>query len=79
LGDHPEDIPLLARYFTKKYAEKMDRTIDEIPANTMEALVSLAWPGNVRELENFIEHSVILSRGPSLRAPLSELRTDGIS
>jgi DNA-binding NtrC family response regulator len=30
----------------------------------------------VRELENFIERSVILSRGPSLRAPLSELRTN---
>ena len=40
----------------------------------MKALVSWPWPGNVRELENFIERSVILSRGPSLRAPLAELR-----
>ena len=40
----------------------------------MRALVSWPWPGNVRELENFIERSVILSRGPSLRAPLAELR-----
>jgi formate hydrogenlyase transcriptional activator len=38
--------------------------------------VSWYWPGNVRELENFIERSVILSRGPSLRAPLAELRGD---
>ena len=30
----------------------------------------------MRELENFIERSVILSRGPSLRAPLSELRNN---
>ena len=42
----------------------------------MKALVSWSWPGNVRELENFIERSVILSRGPGLRAPLSELRAD---
>src|ERR1700682_1654755 len=42
----------------------------------MRALMSWSWPGNVRELENFIERSVILSRGPSLRAPLSELRAD---
>ncbi len=74
LRDHPEDIPLLARHFTKKYAAKMDRTIDKIPSDTMRALVSWPWPGNVRELENFIERSVILSRGPSLRAPLAELR-----
>ncbi len=74
LRDHPEDIPLLARHFTKKYAAKMDRTIDKIPSDAMRALVSWPWPGNVRELENFIERSVILSRGPSLRAPLAELR-----
>jgi PAS domain S-box-containing protein len=76
LRDHAEDIPLLARHFTRKYADKMDRKIDKIPAETMKALVSWSWPGNVRELENFIERSVILSRGPSLRAPLSELRAD---
>lgn len=74
LRDHPEDIPTLARHFTKKYAAKMDRTIENISAETMRALVSWPWPGNVRELENFIERSVILSRGPKLRAPLSELR-----
>jgi PAS domain S-box-containing protein len=77
LRDHAEDIPLLARHFVKKYAAKMDRTIDKIPADTMKALVNWSWPGNVRELENFIERSVILSRGPSLRAPLAELRADG--
>ncbi len=76
LRDHPEDIPILARYFTKKYAAKMDRTIDKIPADTMKALMNWSWPGNVRELENFMERSVILSRGPSLRAPLAELRSD---
>jgi PAS domain S-box-containing protein len=76
LRDHPEDIPALARHFTKKYAAKMDRMIDKIPADTMKALTGWSWPGNVRELENFIERSVILSRGPSLRAPLAELRAD---
>jgi formate hydrogenlyase transcriptional activator len=76
LRDHPEDIPMLARHFTKKYAAKMDRTIDSIPSDTMKALENWSWPGNVRELENFIERSVILSRGSSLRAPVSELRAD---
>jgi formate hydrogenlyase transcriptional activator len=44
---------------------------------TMRAQSSWPWPGNVRELENFIERCVILSRGPSLRAPLVELRAGG--
>jgi formate hydrogenlyase transcriptional activator len=51
----------------------MDRKIEKIPSDTMRALVSWPWPGNVRELENFLERSVILSRGPTLRAPLAEL------
>jgi PAS domain S-box-containing protein len=78
LRDHPEDIPLLVRHFTKKYAAKMDRKIEKIPSDTMRALVSWPWPGNVRELENFIERAVILSRGTSLRAPLAELRAGAV-
>src|SRR5205823_3575102 len=78
LRDRPDDIPTLARHFTKKYAAKMDRRIDKIPADTMQALVNWPWPGNVRELENFIERAVILSRGPALRAPLAEIRPDAL-
>jgi transcriptional regulator with GAF, ATPase, and Fis domain len=73
LRDHPDDIPILVRHFVKKYAAKMDRVIDKIPAETMKSLINWSWPGNVRELENFIERSVILSPGPGLRAPVSEL------
>jgi PAS domain S-box-containing protein len=74
LRDHPEDIPILVRHFTRKYAAKMLRQIDKIPADTMRALTAWHWPGNVRELENFIERSVILSSGSSLRAPLDEIK-----
>jgi transcriptional regulator with GAF, ATPase, and Fis domain len=76
LRDHPEDIPILAKHFTAKYAREMNRQIDNIPPETMQALVRWSWPGNVRELENFIERAVILSRGPNLRAPLGEIRPD---
>jgi len=78
LRDRPDDIPILARHFTKKYAAKMNRQIENIPSETMRALVSWNWPGNIRELENFIERAVILSRGPSLRAPLAEIKQDAI-
>jgi PAS domain S-box-containing protein len=73
LRDRPEDIPLLAWHFVNKYASKMGRQIDTIPAATMRALVGWSWPGNVRELENFMERSVILSQGPSLSVPLAEI------
>jgi formate hydrogenlyase transcriptional activator len=78
LRDRPDDIPILARHFTKKYAAKMNRQIENIPSETMRALVSWNWPGNIRELENFIERAVILSRGPSLRAPLAEIKQDAL-
>jgi PAS domain S-box-containing protein len=78
LRDHSEDIPILARHFTQKYAREANKQIDKIPSDTMRALVSWSWPGNVRELENFIERSVILSRGPTLRAPLAEIRADAV-
>jgi formate hydrogenlyase transcriptional activator len=78
LRDRTEDIPLLVRHFTTKYAEKMNRVIDSISLETMRALMSWPWPGNIRELENFIERSVILSRGPALRAPLEEIQRDAL-
>jgi len=77
LRDHPDDIPVLARHFVQKYAKESNKQIDKIPTETMRALAGWSWPGNVRELENFIERSVILSRGPALRAPLAEIRADG--
>ena len=75
LRDHPEDIPVLAWHFTKKYAAIMGRNIERISSETMQALTRWPWPGNVRELENFIERSVILSLGANLRAPLGDIRS----
>ncbi len=73
LRERREDIPLLVRYFVTKHARRMDRQIESIPPDVMRALTNWDWPGNIRELENFIERAVILSKGPNLRAPLSEL------
>lgn len=76
LRDRREDIPLVVRHFVDKYAKRMNRHIETIPAKTMEAFTKYAWPGNVRELQNFIERAVILSPGTSLRAPLDELEQE---
>jgi formate hydrogenlyase transcriptional activator len=73
LRQRTEDIPKLVRHFTELYARRMNKRIDEIPSETMDALVRYPWPGNVRELQNFIERAVILSPHSVLRAPISEL------
>ncbi len=73
LRERPTDIPMLVRHFVQVSARRLNRQIDTIPAGTMAALVRWRWPGNVRELENFMERCVLLSEGPVLNAPLSEL------
>jgi formate hydrogenlyase transcriptional activator len=74
LRERREDIPLLVRYFVSKHALHMDKKIESIPPEVMAVLAKWDWPGNIRELENFMERCVILTKGPVLRAPLSELQ-----
>jgi len=78
LRERPEDIPLLVAHFTDKYARRMDKRINNIPAETMEALKRYPWPGNVRELQNLVERATILTSGSTLQVPLSELRQAGM-
>lgn len=75
LRDRLEDIPLLVRHYVQHFARRMNRVIDTIPSETMEALTRHSWPGNIRELQNLVEHSVILSSGPTLRVPLTGLQS----
>ena len=74
LRERRDDIPLLVRFFVRRFSLRMDRHIETIPKDTMSALMAWSWPGNVRELENLMERSVILSEGNALRVPLSELQ-----
>jgi formate hydrogenlyase transcriptional activator len=78
LRDRREDIPILVRHYVDKYARRMNRRIETISSQAMEALASYPWPGNVRELQNYIERAVILSPGSNLRAPLAELKQTAI-
>ncbi|HLY60526.1 MAG TPA: sigma 54-interacting transcriptional regulator [Terriglobia bacterium] len=77
LRDRPQDIPLLVDYFVDKFARQMNKRIDTIPPEIMEALKRYHWPGNVRELQNFIERAVILTPSKTLRPPLAELKLQG--
>ncbi len=68
LRQRKEDIPLLVRYFVKKYSIRLGKEINFIPPKLMDNFRNCSWPGNVRELQNLIERSVILSRGNVLQA-----------
>lgn len=74
LRERREDIPLLVRYFAQKYALRMEKKIESVSSEALQALTEYSWPGNVRELENLIERAVILSRGPVLHIALNDLR-----
>jgi len=77
LRNRTQDIPLLVRHFVSKFAQRMQKAIDTIPAEVMNVLMAHSWPGNIRELQNFIERSVILTTGNTLRLPPAGLRTHG--
>jgi formate hydrogenlyase transcriptional activator len=74
LRDRSEDIPLLVRHFVQKFALRMKKSIESVPAEAMKALQAYPWPGNVRELENFIERAVILTPAHALVVPPVDLK-----
>jgi formate hydrogenlyase transcriptional activator len=73
LRERRSDIPALVRHFMERLARTMHKRIETIPADTMAALCACDWPGNIRELENVIERALILTSGPVLQVPTSEL------
>lgn len=67
LRERRSDIPLLASYFVRKYAQQMNRTITGLSQEAMEQLMQYSWPGNIRELENAIERAMVLGTPPLLQ------------
>jgi formate hydrogenlyase transcriptional activator len=73
LRERKADIPLLAQHFVRKFARSMNKDINYIPDTVMSVLQLQDWPGNIRELQNYLERAVVLSSGPRLFLPHSEL------
>ena len=63
LRKRPDDIPLLADHFLRKFIEETGRKIHGFTNEAVDALTRYRWPGNVRELKNVIERAVVLARG----------------
>ena len=75
LRERAEDLALLVRYFVQRFSRQLNKDVEYIPADAMDALTHYSWPGNVRELENLIERAVLLSPGKELRIPFAELKS----
>ena len=74
LREHKEDIPALANFFLKRFAESSGKKFTGISPDAVELLTQFHWPGNVRELENVLERSITFATGPVLEA--SDIRLD---
>ena len=68
LRERREDIPLLAKHFLEKHAERIDKSISGISNAALRLLLQHDWPGNVRELENAIERALLLETTDVLQA-----------
>jgi DNA-binding NtrC family response regulator len=63
LRDRPEDVPVLADHFLRRFAEQRGREAPFLETEALEALQAYDWPGNVRELENALERAAVLTSG----------------
>src|SRR5437762_9243961 len=70
LRERRDDIPLLAQFFIRRYAEQHKCDVPELTPPADEALKAHDWPGNVRELENTLERLIVLADGGPLTAEL---------
>src|SRR6266566_5425185 len=50
LRERPEDIPLLADHFARKWAAHADRKVSGVSQEALAVFQKHAWPGNIREL-----------------------------
>ena len=76
LRERRDDIPLLVEHFVRHFSRRMNKNIDGISSETMQAFMGYAWPGNVRELQNLVERAVILSSARVLNMRPHDLNID---
>ncbi len=63
MRERNEDIPLLIRYFLRRYAIELGATNPTISPEAVAFFQEQPWPGNVRELENAVRKAMLLARG----------------
>jgi DNA-binding NtrC family response regulator len=62
LSQRMEDLPLLQRYFIRKFSEQLGRDIHGMTRRAQSLLSRYSWPGNIRELENVLGHACTMAQ-----------------
>jgi DNA-binding NtrC family response regulator len=76
LRERREDVPLLANYFLRRYAERYRKSLTAFEPAAIQFLLDYPWPGNVRELEHAVERAVLMAQGDVVRPSDFGLRTE---
>jgi len=66
LAQRKEDLPLLERYFVKRFAQQYDKPVGGIARRAQALLARHSWPGNVRELENVLGSACMMTEGETI-------------
>jgi Nif-specific regulatory protein len=67
LRDRPDDIPILAAEFLKRFNKENERGL-AFDAGAVDVMKACRFPGNVRELENCVQRTATLADGPDIVA-----------
>ena len=80
LADRKEDLPLLERFFIRKFAAQYKKPVESLTPRAQILLARHSWPGNVRELENVIGHACMLVAGEAIDiADLPQYMRQGVA
>jgi len=66
LRERGDDLPLLVRYYLRRFGRELGQEVREVAPETLERLRSYSWPGNVRELQSVIKQALLQARGTTL-------------
>jgi len=66
LAQRKEDLPLLERYFIKRFAEQYAKPLRGITRRAQALLARHSWPGNVRELENVLGNACMMTESETV-------------
>ncbi len=60
------DVTMLARFFIKRFADRLNKPINGLSDDALAMLANHPWPGNVRELEHLMERAVVFCQGTTI-------------
>ncbi len=76
LRERPDDIPLLAEHFFKRFIREHNKNAMELPQEMKRLICEYSWPGNIRELKNIMERIVLTAIEGEIHLPTVRLMVE---